>query len=41
MKLYNIFQEVILEESSKEQHLLNEGVIEELLSAMKDTIYEI
>ncbi len=39
MKLYNIFQEVILEETSKHQHLINEGVTEELLAAMKDTVY--
>lgn len=39
MKLYNIFKEVILEENLKEQQLLNEGVLEELLTIMKDTVY--
>jgi hypothetical protein len=39
MKLYNIFENIILEEIHKEQQLINEGVIDELLSVMKDSVY--
>jgi hypothetical protein len=39
MKLYNIFQDIILEEISKEQSLLNEGVNEDIKKAMDNTVY--
>jgi hypothetical protein len=39
MKLYNIFQDIILEEISKDQELINEGVLEDIKSAMENTVY--
>ena len=39
MKLYNIFQDIILEEISKDQTLINEGVLEDIKSAMQNTVY--
>lgn len=39
MKLYNIFQDIILEEISKDQQLINEGVLEDIKSAMENTVY--
>lgn len=39
MKLYNIFQDIILEEISKDQTLINEGVLEDIKSAMENTVY--
>jgi hypothetical protein len=39
MKLYNIFKDIILEEISKEQSLLNEGNIEDINKAMDNTVY--
>lgn len=39
MKLYNIFQDIILEEISKDQELINEGVLEDIKSAMGNTVY--
>jgi hypothetical protein len=39
MKLYNILQDIILEEISKDQQLINEGVLEDIKSAMGNTVY--
>lgn len=39
MKLYNIFQDIILEEISKDQELINEGVLEDIKSAMENAVY--
>lgn len=39
MKLYNILQDIILEEISKDQELINEGVLEDIKSAMQNTVY--
>jgi hypothetical protein len=39
MKLYNIFQDIILEEISKDQELINEGTLEDIKSAMENTVY--
>lgn len=39
MKLYNIFQDIILEEISKDQELINEGVLEDIKAAMGNTTY--
>ncbi len=39
MKLYNIFQDIILEEISKEQLLINEGVIEDIKKAMENAVF--
>jgi hypothetical protein len=39
MKLYNIFKNIILEEISKDQELINEGVLEDIKSAMENTVY--
>lgn len=39
MKLYNIFQDIILEEISKDQSLINEGLLEDIKSAMEKSVY--
>jgi hypothetical protein len=39
LKLYNILQDIILEEISKDQQLINEGVLEDIKSAMGNTVY--
>ena len=39
MKLYNIFKDIILEEISKEQKLINEGVLEDIKAAMEKSVY--
>lgn len=39
MKLYNIFQDIILEEISKDQELINEGVLEDIKAAMEKSVY--
>ena len=39
MKLYNLFQDIILEEISKEQNLINEGVFEDIKAAMEKSVY--
>jgi hypothetical protein len=39
MKLYNIYQDIILEEISKEQLLINEGVIEDIKKALDKPVF--
>jgi hypothetical protein len=39
MKLYNILQDIILEEISKDQELINEGVLEDIKAAMEKSVY--
>ena len=39
MKLYNLFQDIILEEISKDQTLINEGTLEDIKSVMEKTVY--
>ena len=39
MKLYNLFQDIILEEISKDQILINEGTLEDIKSVMEKTVY--
>lgn len=39
MKLYNIFQDIILEEISKEQLLINEGVIDDIKKVLDKPVF--
>ncbi len=39
MKLYNIFQDIILEEISKEQLLINEDVIEDIKKILNNPVF--